>query len=216
MIDPGEVSARLEEVRSRIVRAGGDLDAVRLVAVTKSFPAEAVAAARAAGVVDVGENYAQELGDKAAAVGGMRWHFLGSIQRRKVKDVATHVWMWHGVDRAEEGEEIARCAPGAAVLVQVNTSGEESKSGCRWDDAPVLVARLRSLGLDVRGLMGIGPLSDPEDARPGFRRLAALGAEMGLPELSMGMSADLEVAVQEGATIVRVGTAIFGPRHSGR
>jgi pyridoxal phosphate enzyme (YggS family) len=212
VIDPAAIAARVEQVWRRIESAGGTRERVRLVAVTKTFGADVVAAAKAAEVLDFGENYAQELEAKAAVVSGVRWHFLGAIQRRKVRDLAPLVSLWHGVDRVDEGEAIAAHAPGAEVLVQVNVSGEPSKAGCPWHDAAPLIAQLRALDLEVRGLMAVGPLAEPEAARPHFRRLAELGRSLGLPELSMGMSGDLEVAVEEGATIVRVGTSIFGSR----
>ena len=206
------IAGRVDEVWRRIEAAGGTRDRVRLVAVTKTFGADAALAARAAGVTDLGENYAQELEAKAALVPGVRWHFLGPIQRRKVRDLAPLVTLWHGVDRLEEGEAIASHGPGSAVLVQVNVSGEASKAGCAWEDAEELIGALRDLPLDVQGLMAIGPLAAPEEARPHFRRLAELARSMDLRELSMGMSGDLEIAVEEGATIVRVGTSIFGSR----
>ena len=213
---PVTVAERLEEIRHRIAVAGGDVEAVRIVAVTKGFDAGAVRAAVAAGVVDIGENYAQELVAKADELrtGGttVSWHFLGRLQRNKVRAVATVLALWQSVDRLELAQEIARRAPGAAVLVQVNISGEAQKGGCEPDDAPALVDAARTAGLDVRGLMAVGPSGTPEDARPGFRALAAMARRLDLPELSMGMSDDLEVAVQEGATIVRIGRALFGPR----
>lgn len=217
MTDPESVTsdsiaAKVDDVWRRIEAAGGTRERVRLVAVTKTLDPQVVAAARAAGLTDFGENYAQELEAKARVVRDVRWHFLGQIQRRKVRDLAGLVWMWHGVDRAEEGEAIAKAAPGSSVLVQVNVSGESTKAGCSWIDAEPLVEALSRLELDVRGLMAVGPLAEPERARPHFRRLAGLARSLGLSELSMGMSADLEVAVEEGATIVRVGTSIFGAR----
>jgi len=205
-----EVGARLEEVRERVRRAGGDTDGVTIVAVTKGFGPEAVAAAREAGAHDIGENRAQEL--SAKWVEGPRWHFLGGVQRNKVRSLAPRVDVWQSVDRSEEGAAIATHAPGASVFVQVNVSGEPQKAGCRWDEAAPLVEELRRLGLDVRGLMAVGPTGPPEDARDPFRRLAALARSLELPDLSMGMTADLEVAVQEGSTMVRVGTALFGVR----
>jgi pyridoxal phosphate enzyme (YggS family) len=217
------VAARAEEVRSHIAGAGGDPARVRVVAVTKGFGPEAVAAARQAGLHDLGENYAQELVSKAEAVAvaapsaglgpePLRWHFLGTVQRNKVRRLAPLVALWHAVDRLDAGEAIARHAPGAAVLVEVSLTGEAHRGGCREDQVAALTAALGDLGLDVRGLMAIGPPGPPEAARAGFRRLAALAADLGLPELSMGMTDDLEIAVQEGATIVRVGRALFGPR----
>lgn len=209
-----EVAARLADVRERIRGAGGDPARVRVVAVTKGLGVEAVAAAVAAGLADVGENYAGELAAKMAAAADLpvRWHFLGHVQRNKVRRIAAGVHLWQGVDRLAAGEEIARRRPGAAVLVQVNLTGAPGRNGCRWEEAPELAAALARLGLDVRGLMGVGPAGDPEDARPLFRRLARLAGSLGLAEVSMGMSGDLEVAVQEGATMVRLGTALFGPR----
>ena len=122
------------------------------------------------------------------------------------------VALWQAIDRTVVGDAIAGRQPGAAVLVQVNVTAEPGKHGCPVSEAPALVARLRGLGLDVRGLMAVGPAGDPELARPGFRRLVALAGDLALPELSMGMSADLEVGVSEGATMVRVGQALLGPR----
>ena len=212
MSDAAAIAARVEQVWRRIESAGGSRERVRFVAVTKTFGPEVVVAARSAGLSDFGENYAHELEAKASVVRDVRWHFLGSIQRRKVRDLAPLVSLWHGVDREDEGAAIARHAPGSQVLVQVNASGEPAKAGCTWEEAEPLVAQLRALDLDVRGLMAVGPLAEPEEARPHFRRLAELARSLALPELSMGMSGDLEVAVEEGATIVRVGTSIFGSR----
>jgi pyridoxal phosphate enzyme (YggS family) len=211
-----DLSRRLDDVRARIRNAGRDPDAVSVVAVTKGFGVDVAAAAVAAGLVDVGENYAQELLAKAAAVAGARWHFVGSVQRNKVKALAPVVHLWHGIDRPPIADAIVRHAPGAAVLVQVNVSGEPAKAGCEWADVEDLVAHAAGLGLDVRGLMAVGPTGPPEAARTGFRRLRATADRLGLRECSMGMSADLEVAVEEGATIVRVGTALFGPRPARR
>ena len=218
-----DVGANLAAVRERISRAGGDARRVTVVAVTKGFGPEAVRHALAAGLVDVGENYAQELRVKAAAGsrepargGGLetetRWHLLGRVQRNKVRTVAPLVHLWQGVDRPEAGSEIARRSPGAHVLVQVNLSGETQKAGCRLAEAPGLVEQFVASGLDVRGLMGIGPAGPAEAARAGFRRLRELADRLGLAEVSMGMSDDLEVAVQEGSTMVRIGRALFGPR----
>lgn len=203
------VAERVADVRRR-VDAAGPAGPVTLVGVTKGFGADAVAAARAAGLDDLGESYAQELAAKAGAIGaGGRWHFLGAVQRRKVRPLASLVHLWQSVDRLAAGREIARHAPGASVLVQVNVTGIAGRNGCGWDEAPALVDDLRGLGLDVRGLMAVAGRSDP---RPQFRRLAALARALEVDELSMGMSGDLEVAVAEGSTMVRVGRDLFGPR----
>lgn len=208
-----ELARRIAALRQRIEAAGGDPDRIRVVGVTKGFDATAVEAAVGAGLRDLGESYAQELVVKAEApaAGDVRWHWVGRLQRNKVRQVAGHVALWHSVDRAELGAEIARRAPGAAVLVQVNTSGEASKGGCRPADAPSLVADLRAEGLDVRGLMTVAAVGT-DGAAASFRLLRTLADDLALPERSMGMSDDLDEAVAEGATLVRVGTALFGPR----
>jgi uncharacterized pyridoxal phosphate-containing UPF0001 family protein len=126
--------------------------------------------------------------------------------------VADVVDLWHTVDRASLAEEVARRSPGARVLVQLDLAGIAGRGGCDPVDAPALVDRCRDLGLVVEGLMGVGPPGEPEDARPGFRLLDRTASELGLAERSMGMSADLDVAVECGATIVRVGAALVGPR----
>lgn len=217
-LDPSVVAARLEVLLDRIDRASGGRR-VEVVAVTKGFGPEAVRVALELGLVAVGENYAQELEAKAAElvegpVAGVtpEWHFLGRLQRNKVKRLASIVHVWESVDRPELATEIAARAPGAAVLVQANLSGEAHKGGAPLADVPELVEHARAQGLEVRGLMGVGPAGPPEAARPGFRRLVEVADALDLTERSIGMSADLDVAVAEGATSVRVGTALFGPR----
>jgi PLP dependent protein len=212
-----DLPERLAAVRGRVERAGGDPGRITLVAVTKGFGAAVVRSAVDAGLRDLGESYVQELTAKAteaaeAHVDDVRWHFVGRLQRNKVRKAAPHVAWWHSVDRLSLGAEIARCAPGAAVLAQVNATGEETKGGCPPALLPTLLDGLADLGLDVRGLMTIGPPGPPEEARPAFRLVRSLADEHGLAEVSMGMTGDLEVAVEEGATMVRVGTALFGPR----
>lgn len=197
------LAERVADIRARIGPS------VALVAVTKGFGPDAARAALDAGVVDIGENYAQELLAKAGDVAGARWHFLGHVQTNKVAKMAPVVSLWQGVDTEHAGEAIARHAPGAAVLVQVNLSGLPQRNGCDWDAAPALVARLRVEGLDVQGVMGV---AGPGEARPQFRRLKGLADDLGLPVVSMGMSGDYEVAVEEGSTMVRLGTVLFGPR----
>ncbi len=210
-VAPDVLAARVATVRARIEAAGGDPAAVTLVGVTKGFDATAPAAAVAAGLTDLGESYAQEaVGKAAAAPDGVRWHWVGRLQRNKVRQVAPFVHLWHSVDRARLGAEIARRAPGAAVLAQVNTSGEDAQGGCPPADTAALVADLRAEGLEVRGLMTIAARGD--GAAACFRTLRGLADDLGLAERSMGMSADLEAAVAEGATMVRVGTALFGAR----
>ncbi len=208
------VAERADRLRARI-RELTDRP-VTLVAVTKGHPPEIAAAALAAGCVDLGESYAQELVPKAAALAdgdvAPRWHFIGRLQSNKVRALAGIVTLWHTIDRDSLAVEVARRSPGASVLVQLDLAGLPGRGGCDPAEVPALVGRCRELGLDVRGLMGVGAPGTPEDARPGFRLLDDLAGELGLDERSMGMSGDLEVAVEQGATLVRVGTALVGPR----
>jgi pyridoxal phosphate enzyme (YggS family) len=210
---PPTVAERVAEVRERIAaaaaRAGRDPADVTLVAATKTVDAARVQEVVEAGVVDVGENRAQELLRKTD-VAGARWHFLGRLQRNKVRQLAPWIACWQSVDRAELGAEIARRAPGARVLVEVNLGEEQQKGGCAPAEVAALVDRLRAEGLDVAGLMAVPPHDD--DPGRWFARLREQAVGLGLTELSMGMTDDFEVAVEEGATIVRVGRALFGPR----
>jgi pyridoxal phosphate enzyme (YggS family) len=215
--DPGFVelvATRVAAVRTRIAELTDR--PVRLVAVTKGHPVEVAAAALAAGCSDLGESYAQELVPKAAALAAGEpapsWHFIGRLQTNKVRAVAGIVDLWQTVDRESLAIEVAKRAPGAAVLVQLDLAGLPGRGGCAPDEAPALVRRCAELGLQVRGLMGVGVPGPPESARPGFRLLDRMADDLGLEERSMGMSGDLDVAVEEGSTLVRVGTALVGPR----
>jgi PLP dependent protein len=221
VFEPDQVRVHVEAVRARIRRAAQprrDGHEVKLVAVTKGFGADAVRAALGAGVDGLGENYAQEMVAKAAVLVAdgnevVPWHFIGQLQRNKVRQIASLVTLWQSVDRPSLATEVAHRSPGARVLVQANCSGEPQRAGAEWSDIPTLVRHCSSLGLHVGGLMGIGPGGDdPEASRPGFRHLVALADELGLAERSIGMSADLEIAVEEGSTMVRVGRDLFGPR----
>jgi hypothetical protein len=211
------VAERLAAVRARVAGAalasGRDADAVTLVVVTKEVALDDVRAAIAAGADDLGENRAQDLAAKAAALSAdaaPRWHFIGRLQRNKVRSVASVVALWESVDRAELAAEIGRRAPGAEVLVQVNVAGEAQKGGCAPGEVNGLVDACRTHGCRVAGLMTVPPASG--DPRPVFSRLRALTSDLGLEVCSMGMSGDYEAAISEGATMVRVGRAIFGPR----
>ena len=216
-----DVATAIPEVRARIAAAargaGRDPDAVRLVAAAKTVPAEKVAEAVALGVSDLGENRARELLAKADALAtatapDVCWHFLGRLQRNKVRSLAGRVTWWQSVDREALGVAIARHAPGAQVLVEVNLALEPQKGGCGPTDAPALADALRRLGLRVEGLMTIPPAGD--DPRRWFAALRELGGDLGVPHLSMGMTDDYEIAVEEGATMVRIGRGIFGARRS--
>ena len=212
-VSPAAVAERLDSVRLKIANRGRDPEAVRIVAVTKGFGRDAVSAAVAAGLHDVGENYAQELLSKASvATNNAKWHFLGQIQRNKVARLADVVSAWHGIDREGEAEAIASAKPGVEAMVQVNITGAASRPGCRPSEVDDLVARCRRLPLDLSGLMAVGPEGDPDGTRSCFRWLAEKAAKLGLHELSMGMSDDFEVAVEEGATTLRLGRTLFGPR----
>lgn len=214
-LTPASVIRGLRQVRDRIGAAGGDPDAVRVIAVTKGFGPEAVIAAAAAGCLDIGENYAQEVLAKAPASSeaSVNVHFLGGIQRNKVGRISPHIHVWQSVDRLEVGAAIARHSPAARVLVQVDLldGARPDRSGVTRTEAAGMVEQLQALGLVVEGLMAVGP-PPPADPEPGFRDLSAMAREFRLAEVSMGMSGDLEAAVRAGSTMVRVGTALFGPR----
>jgi PLP dependent protein len=225
-VDPAAVAANVAGVRERVAaaaaRSGRDPDRVTLVAVAKLFPAAAVRAVLEAGVADVGENYAKDLEAKAAQVPGVRWHFVGRLQRNKAGVLVTAGALVHSLDSLAGARALARRAVAAGTaaraLVQVEVDDREAAHGVRPADLPGLLDACRALdGLEVLGLMVMpAPAEDPEATRPAFRRTAELAARSGLSELSMGMTADFEVAVEEGATLIRIGTALFGPRPTRR
>lgn len=213
MIDAATVRENLDRVRHQIVEAGGDPERVSVLAVTKGFGPEAPEAALGAGMRQLGENYAQELADKAPDVDGSpEWHFIGRLQSNKVKLVADLVARWDSVDRSSLVDEIAKRSPGARILVQVNATGEEHKGGCPVPDVADLVARSTDAGLTVEGLMTVGVDGDDRATTQAFERVAGLVADLGLGETSMGMTADLALAVRAGSSQVRIGRALFGPR----
>jgi len=221
-----QISARAAQIQVRIANCT-DRE-VKVLCVSKGHEINVKAAAFAAGFTDLGENYAQELlagaaslGAGAAALGvaasgsaGPRWHFIGGLQSNKVRSLAGIVSLWQSVDRLSLAREIAARAPGAQVLVQLALAGISGRSGVAPAQAAELVRNCLDMGLDVRGLMGVGVPGPPEESRFGFRRLSALADELDLSERSMGMSNDLEVAVSEGSTMVRVGSSLLGPRMS--
>ena len=206
------VNQALEQVRQRIRAVGGD-DSVRILAVTKGFGPEAIEAALAAGCTAIGENYARELIAKRSAAELAEVHFIGQLQTNKVRQVAGLVQVYETVDRARLAHEIAKRDPGASVLIQVQCAREPGKGGCPIDELDDLVDQVRLLELNLHGLMTVGPtIGGPEAARDGFRCVRSAVDRLGLDVCSMGMTADLEVAVAEGSTQVRVGTALFGER----
>ncbi len=207
------IAARVEAVRRRIAAASPDAAArpARIVAAAKGASPALVDAAVAAGVVDIGESYGQELLAKAAAVRSHpRWHFIGRLQTNKVRQIASLVDLWQSVDRARLVDEIAARAPGARVLVQVDVTGDPDRGGCPPAQVAELVRHARAAGLVVDGLMA-GPTVVGSGREP-FRAVCRLADDLGLLERCMGMSDDLEDAVAEGSTMVRVGRALFGPR----
>lgn len=214
---------RLSVIRARIEAAGGDADRVTVVAVTKGHGLDAVRAALAVGLSDIGENYAAELLDKAGSIEASppeglrpRWHFLGSVQRNKVPRLAPIVSCWQGVSRVAEAVAIGRHREHAEVFVEIDLSGEPGRGGCAPADAGTVVEAARGAGCTVRGLMTVAPLGPAgeslETAAHAFATVAKLAETLGLGELSMGMSHDLEPAVAAGSTMVRIGTALFGER----
>lgn len=213
-LDPERVAANLARVRAQVdaVAAGRE---VRILAATKYLPDEELPALAAGGVELVGENRAQDLERKAAAHGELfEWHFIGALQSRKVKTIVPLVSLIHSVASRSALRELARHAgqarPGLRILLEVNVSGEPGKAGI----APAeLDSYIEAAPLPVAGLMTMPPLaSDPQDSRRWFAALRELAAARGLPELSMGTSQDYPVAVQEGATIVRIGTSLYDQR----
>ncbi|MBE3596234.1 MAG: YggS family pyridoxal phosphate-dependent enzyme [Hydrogenibacillus sp.] len=230
--DAARIRDNLRHLRERIetacARSGRRPETVKLLLATKTVPAERLRAAVDAGERLFGENKAQELREKQPALADapVEWHFIGHLQTNKVKDVIPYVTMIHSVDRLSLAEalhkRLSRDGKAMDVLIQVNTSEEPSKFGVRPEEAPMLIEQVAAFPtLRIKGLMTIGKLSaDPKDARRCFRLLREIrdrardlrlpGVEMA--ELSMGMSGDLEIAIEEGATIVRVGTAVFGER----
>jgi pyridoxal phosphate enzyme (YggS family) len=212
MIDPVEVAERVAKVR-RDISDRTDRQ-VSIVAVTKTFGVDAWVAAHDAGCNGLGENYAQELIEKTHLMAPpLPVHFIGALQSNKVKSIAPFVSVWQGVDRESVVDEIARRSPGASVLLQVNTTGEVSKSGVSPDSVESLCRYATGLGLDVKGLMTLGPTAGGDaETRASFELLRALADSHGLVDCSMGMSGDYRLAVECGATIIRLGTTLFGAR----
>ena len=222
--------ARFRKVRGEIDAAanaaGRARASVRLVAVSKVHPYESIRALYAAGHRDFGENYVQELVEKserarADGLADIRWHFIGHLQSNQVKVLLPHVAMIHGVGSLRLAEEISKRAAAQEtlkngrifVLAEVNLDGEESKSGVQISELRDLATSMARLpNLDLKGLMCIPDPARAAGSRDAFRRLAALAADHGLSELSMGMTSDFTDAIAEGATLVRIGTAIFGER----
>ncbi|MBX7114633.1 MAG: YggS family pyridoxal phosphate-dependent enzyme [Myxococcaceae bacterium] len=217
------LAQRFEAVQARIhaacARAGRNVSSVQLIAVSKRQPLEALREAYALGQRHFGENYAQELRDKHAALSdlpGLRWHAIGPLQVKNAKYVAQAAHVFHALENVEVAQALNRRRTHDALrcLVEVNVAGEGSKAGLSPDALPAFLAQAANWpALTVVGLMAMPPLSDDAEAsRPHFRAVATLAKQHGLTELSMGSTFDFEVAIEEGATWVRVGTALFGER----
>jgi pyridoxal phosphate enzyme (YggS family) len=218
-----DIADNVARVRERLARAaqraGRRVDDVLLIGVSKTVDVERIRAAVSAGITALGENRVQEAKAKIAALGRpAAWHLIGHLQTNKVKDALELFDLVHSLDRLELARELERRAAGhgrvVEALLQVNVAAEASKGGVGPDAVAEALDVMGKLAhIRVRGLMTIPPeVERPDESRPWFRRLRELAERHGLPELSMGMSGDFEVAVEEGATMVRVGTAIFGPR----
>jgi pyridoxal phosphate enzyme (YggS family) len=210
-LDPARVAANLERVRDEVDAAAAGRP-VRILAATKYVPDEELPALAEAGVELVGENRAQDLERKVAAHGELfDWHFIGQLQSRKVRAIVPHVSLIHSVASRSALRELAKHAndahPDLAILLEVNVANEEGKAGIAPDE---IAAYIAESAVPVAGLMTMPPLTaDPERSRPWFAALRELAVEHGLGELSMGTSQDFPVAVQEGASIVRIGTTLY-------
>jgi PLP dependent protein len=205
----------LNRIHKAAARSGRDPSSVRLIAVTKTVPPEFIRQAAACGIRDVGENRLQEALPKIDAMADepLTWHFIGHLQTNKARKVVEHFAWVQCVDRPELANKLNEAAAQPLpVLIEVKLHEEANKSGVSEPALPALVEMFGDYSnLQLRGLMAIPPYFDnPEDVRPYFRKLRKLAGQCGLPELSMGMSNDFEVAIEEGATMVRVGSALFG------
>jgi pyridoxal phosphate enzyme (YggS family) len=212
------VAAVEERIALACVRAGRAREDVKLVAVSKTFPAEFVDNAIAAGITDVGENRVQEARDKKPLVqSSARWHLIGHLQTNKAKDAVKLFDVIQAVDSLDLAEKLARAAEGQdrtiEVMLQVNIGDEPQKSGLARAEVDAIAKQVAALTpLHLIGLMAIPPVGTPDESRPYFRELRSMRDALGLKELSMGMSEDFEAAIEEGSTIVRIGRAIFGSR----
>ena len=209
-LTPEAFGERLESVREDIAARGRD---ATIVAVTKGFGPAEILVAHAAGVRDIGESYAQELLTKIDSIpADVDVHFIGRIQRNKVRRIVDRVSLWHSVARPEVIDEIGRRAEDVNVLIQIRPEGDPSKEGIAAEDLESTLARAHDAGVIVRGLMTMGVFGDDSATRTAFARTRRLAERFDLAEISMGMSDDYRLALDEGATILRLGTILFGPR----
>jgi pyridoxal phosphate enzyme (YggS family) len=219
---PENVAAVEERIQKACERSGRKRDEVRLIAVTKTHPVETIRQAYDLGIRDFGENRVQELLKKAEYFredNDIRWHLIGHLQSNKAKYIAPLIHCVHSIDSIETAKELSKRAAQSGrsidILLEVNVAGEESKEGIAQQEAEKLLKQIskEATSVFVTGLMTVAPyLSDPEDVRPYFRELRMLRDQHGLKDLSMGMTNDFEVAIEEGSTMIRIGSALFGER----
>ena len=208
-----------EEIKERILKVSDyvtsrSLGRTKIIAVTKSFPKEAVVVAKEAGLQAVGENYAQELSTKHSALEDLEveWHMIGAVQRNKIRKLSGMVSLWQSVDRLEILEEIRKRDLFAKVLIQINPLGETGKGGCSLREAAHLIEHGLEIGLAVEGVMAVGVQGDLRKTSEIFAKVVLLAEQFNLQERSIGMSEDINVAIEHGSTMVRIGRALFGDR----
>ncbi|HJM28105.1 MAG: YggS family pyridoxal phosphate-dependent enzyme [Acidimicrobiales bacterium] len=215
LISDQQVAERVANIENLICQKA-ERD-VTLIAVTKGFTSEAINAARKAGIKNFGENYAQEMLGKSHSITAdneIIWHFIGQMQTNKVRKISDLVQVWHSVTSLKLAKEIKRRSQSSTILIQVNIGDRGNQMGVDQTDLPTFLEEIRELELDVRGLMTMGIAGDAVGTREAFSELRRLADEHELVECSMGMSQDLEIALECGATMLRVGTGIFGNRRN--
>ncbi len=207
-----EIQEKIHEVSDYV--KSRSMGRTKIIAVTKSLDKEAVVIAKEAGIQAVGENYAQELIEKHRTLGDLEveWHMIGAVQRNKIRKLSGILSFWQSVDRIEVLEEIKKRDPAAKVLIQINPLGEIGKGGCSFHDAGRLIEHGLEIGLSVEGIMAVGVQGDLGKTSDIFSKVEALTEEFGLPERSIGMSDDIELAIDHGSTMLRIGRALFGER----
>ncbi len=210
-----EIVDRAGRLRERVRSLGGTK--VQILAVTKGFDAQVIETAAECGFMSIGESYAQELEAKWSQLGEslqseLSVHFIGKMQTNKVRKIERIVGTWQTVDRVSLIEELSKRAGGADVMLQINIAGNDSQGGCEFSEASELVSFVRDKGLNPVGAMAIGPQGDPADIRVAYKKLVDFADDHELPERSIGMTNDLEIAIEAGSTMVRIGTALFGDR----
>lgn len=212
-MDIQQVQERLSSIKSDIDELASEPERVRLITVTKKFDVETIRALQSLGMQDFGENYSQELEAKASEIEDAVWHFVGGLQRNKVKKISDVVSVWHSVTSVKLIDAIATRTNSAEIFIQVNLTREPQKSGCEPTEITGLAEHARSQGLSVLGLMVMGPTGG-DSPMPVFEAAQNLTKDLGFERLSMGMSGDYKLALSCGATDLRLGEAILGPRVS--